>query len=46
MKINTDWLPVLREGGSFYGIVERTKLISSLVLDVTDQLSGDAAANK
>jgi hypothetical protein len=37
-KLNTDWLPVISNGGRFLGVVERSRLTASLILDVTAQL--------
>jgi len=36
-KLGTDWLPVIKDG-KFDGIVERSRLRASLILDVTNQL--------
>ena len=33
-----DWLPVVSEEGQLDGIVERSRLIASMILDVTNQL--------
>jgi hypothetical protein len=37
-KLRSDVLPVTNEEGRFVGIVERTKLTTSLILAVTDKL--------
>ena len=34
-----DWLPVIGANGGLEGIVERSRLTASLILDVTDRLS-------
>lgn len=44
-KFDADWLPVVNSDGRFAGIVERSRLTASLILDVTDQLeSGPSPA--
>ncbi|MBV9560417.1 MAG: hypothetical protein JOY90_08155 [Bradyrhizobium sp.] len=35
---NTDWLPVIKPNGQFQGVVDRSRLIASLILDVTDRV--------
>jgi CBS domain-containing protein len=35
-----DWLPVVGEKGQLAGIVERSRLIASMILDITTQLKG------
>jgi hypothetical protein len=37
-KSGRDWLPVVGENGRFDGIVDQSRLIASMILDVTDQL--------
>jgi CBS domain-containing protein len=37
-KLNADWLPVVKSGDQFDGIVERSRLTASLILDVTNRL--------
>ena len=37
---NTEWLPVLNSNRKLQGIVDRSRLIVSLILDVTNQLEG------
>jgi hypothetical protein len=37
-KLRRDWLPVVNEEGQLDGIVERSRLIASMILDVTNQL--------
>lgn len=37
-KLGADWLPVLKPGGQLDGIVDRSRLTASLILDVTNQL--------
>jgi CBS domain protein len=41
-KLATDWLPVVKDG-KFAGVVERSQLTASLILDVTNQLRAEAA---
>jgi hypothetical protein len=40
-ELRTDWLPVV-EASRLTGIVERSRLTASLILDVADQLDGSA----
>lgn len=37
-NLNTSLLPVLDEAGSFKGIVDRSRLVASLLIDVTGDL--------
>jgi hypothetical protein len=37
-KLNTDWLPVVDEDRRFRGVVERSRLTASLILDVATKL--------
>ena len=37
-KVGSDWLPVIGENNKFDGIVERSRVTASLILDVTNQL--------
>ncbi len=37
-QLGADWLPVLKPDGKFDGIVDRSRLTASLILDVMDQL--------
>jgi hypothetical protein len=39
---NRDWLPVVGANGQLAGIVERSRLVASLILDVTNQLTNQA----
>jgi len=40
---NFDWLPVREPNGHFQGIVDRSRLIASLILEVTNQVAAAAA---
>ena len=37
-KVGSDWLPVVGENNKFDGLVERSRVTASLILDVTNQL--------
>jgi hypothetical protein len=37
-KKGWDWLPVVNKQGQLDGIVDRSRLIASMILDVTNQL--------
>jgi hypothetical protein len=37
-KLGSDWLPVVGDNNKFDGVVERSRLTASLILDVTNQL--------
>lgn len=37
-ELGSDWLPVLGEKNTFDGVVERSRVTASLILDVTNQL--------
>jgi hypothetical protein len=37
-KVGSDWLPVVGENSKFDGLVERSRVTASLILDVTNQL--------
>lgn len=39
---NVDWLPVLKPNNQLQGIVDRSRLVASLILDVTTQLAATA----
>lgn len=43
-KLGTDWLPVLGAGGKLVGVVDRSRLTASLILDVANQLQKEAPA--
>ncbi len=44
-KLGTDWLPVLGPDGKLAGVVDRSRLTASLILDVANQLqAGDAGS--
>jgi hypothetical protein len=45
-KLGADWLPVLKDDGSFDGVVDRSRLTASLILDVANALGGAAPATK
>lgn len=38
-ETHLDWLPVIKPDGRFYGVVERSELLASLILDITQTLS-------
>ena len=38
-ETHLDWLPVLTTNGRFFGVIRRSQLTTSLLLDVTQQLS-------
>jgi hypothetical protein len=42
-KLDADWLPVVNADGAFSGVVDRSRVTASLILDVAAQLerSGD-----
>jgi CBS-domain-containing membrane protein len=35
---NTDWLPVLTSDGNLQGIVDRSRLLASLIIDIANEL--------
>jgi hypothetical protein len=37
-KLAADWLPVVDDRGTFAGVVDRSRLTASLILDVTARL--------
>jgi hypothetical protein len=43
-KLSADWLPVLKDDGQFDGVVERSRLTASLILEVAKELGGPAPA--
>jgi hypothetical protein len=45
-RVGIDWWPVVNPQGEIIGSVERARLISSLILDVTDQLRASAPTQK
>ena len=45
-KLSADWLPVLNDNGQFDGVVERSRLTASLILEVAKELGGPAPATK
>jgi CBS-domain-containing membrane protein len=42
-KSGRDWLPVVSANGQLDGIVERSRLTASMILDVTNQLQAAQA---
>jgi|1185.fasta_scaffold116816_1 hypothetical protein len=41
-NLGLEWLPVVGNGGRFEGIVERSRLTASIILDVTNRLKASA----
>jgi CBS-domain-containing membrane protein len=37
-KSGRDWLPVIGDNGRFEGVVDQSRLVASMILDVADQL--------
>jgi hypothetical protein len=44
-NLGVDWLPVVEDDGRFAGIVERSRLTASLILDVADRLKDGRRAS-
>jgi hypothetical protein len=42
-KSGRDWLPVVGDNGRFEGVVDQSRLVASMILDVTDQLKAAPA---
>jgi hypothetical protein len=45
-QLGTDWLPVLDQGGRLVGVIDRSRLTASLILDVANQLQASEASTK
>ncbi|HKX09187.1 MAG TPA: hypothetical protein VJN67_13395 [Stellaceae bacterium] len=45
-QLGADWLPVLNSSGKLDGVVDRSRLTASLILDVTDQLRTGAHSDQ
>jgi hypothetical protein len=43
-QLGSDWLPVIKPDGQLAGIVERSRLTSSMILDVANKLRAEAPA--
>ena len=37
-KLNVDWLPVVDEAKKFVGVVDRSRVVASLILEVDTRL--------